>query len=116
MLAIISFVLLTTSNATPPPLHPQARELANSCIAEGQAAQLCTCYAGFIADNTSTRELTALSVLSDPKHRGSLQSALKALKAEGLTTSEIFEIAMRADALKDDATAQCEPEDKDRAP
>ncbi len=109
MFAVISLALLTSTSAASAPLNPQARQLANTCIAEGQSTPLCECYAGFIADNTSHKELTALTVLSNPEHRDSLQSALSALKAEGLTTSEIFSIAMRADALKDKAQNQCEP-------
>ncbi len=109
MLALVFIALFSNAAIGSAPLATDARTLADSCIAEGEPAALCECYAGFIADNTNERELSALTVLTDPKHRGSLESALKALTAKGLTAGEIFTMAMKADALQDKAKARCEP-------
>ena len=103
-------ILLAGITSTTPALEGDARSLADGCIADGQDKEQCECYAGFVAENTSARELEALTVLTDPKYRDSMQSALKALTAKGLTPSDLFSMAMRADALQDKAKARCEPE------
>jgi hypothetical protein len=107
--ALIFIVLFGTTSASASALVENARQLADTCIAEGEAKGLCECYAGFVADNTTDKELSALTILTDPKHRDSMESALKALTAMGLTPGEIFAMAMKADALQDKAKAQCEP-------
>ncbi len=114
MIAALAMLLLAdTAAAAPAPapaLHGNARALADSCIAEGEDGGLCECYAGFVAENTSARELEALTILTDPKYRGSMQDILKALTDKGLKPSEIFALAMRADALQGKAKARCEPD------
>ncbi|PHS27066.1 MAG: hypothetical protein COA85_05345 [Robiginitomaculum sp.] len=112
MLALVFIAMFSNATVGAVPLETDARALADTCIAEGESAALCECYAGFIADNTNDRELSALTVLTDPKHRGSLESALKALTAKGLTAGEIFSMAMKADALQDKAKARCEPDEE----
>ncbi len=89
-------------------LPQNARALAAACVSEGAQESLCTCYADFVAKNTSARELEALTILTDPAHRGSIESAFKALQKKGLSAGEIFGLAMRADALQDKAKATCE--------
>ena len=110
MLALVFIGIFNAATIAPVSLDADAQKLAKSCVAEGEVAALCECYAGFVADNTTDRELSALTVLTDPKHRDSLESALKALTAMGLTPGEIFKMAMKADALQDDAKDRCEPE------
>ncbi len=110
MLSLVFALLLSGTPAASPELATDARTLADSCIAEGESQGLCECYAGFVADNTTERELSALTVLTDPAHRNSLESALKALTARGMTPGEIFAMAMKADALQDKAKSRCEPE------
>ncbi len=111
MLALIFISIFNATTIAPVSLGMDAQKLAKSCVAEGETPALCECYAGFIADNTTDKELSALTILTDPKHRGSLESALKALTAQGLTPGQIFKMAMKADALQGDAKAKCEPED-----
>lgn len=112
MIAALAMLLLadTAAPAPAPALSGNARALADSCIAEGEDGGLCECYAGFVAENTSARELEALTILTDPKYRGSMQDILKALTDKGLKPSEIFALAMRADALQGKAKARCEPD------
>ncbi len=112
MLSIVFIVMFSGTAISTPVLATDARTLADTCIAEGEPAGMCECYAGFVADNTSSKELSALTVLTDPTHRGSMESALKALTAMGLTPGEIFKMAMKAEALQDKAKAQCEPENE----
>ena len=111
LIPILAILLWSAGMATPEPvLHGNARALADSCIAEGEDGVLCECYAGFVAENTSDRELEALTILTDPKYRGSMQDILKALTAKGLKPNEILAMAMRADALQGKAKARCEPD------
>lgn len=109
MLALVFIAMFSNAAIGAAPLATDARTLADTCIAEGESVALCECYAGFVADNTNARELSALTILTDPKHRDSLESALKALTAKGLTPGEIFSMAMKADALQGKAKTQCEP-------
>ncbi len=111
MLTLVLITMFSGASLSTPVLVTDARTLANTCIAEGEPATMCECYAGFVADNTSAKELSALTVLTDPAHRGSMESALKALTTMGLTPGEIFKMAMKAEALQDKAKAQCEPGD-----
>ncbi|PHS28405.1 MAG: hypothetical protein COA84_01075 [Robiginitomaculum sp.] len=113
MLVLVFFSIFNIATLMPVSLGADAQKLAKSCIAEGETPALCKCYAGFVADNTTDKELSALTILTDPKHRGSLESALKALTAKGLTPGEIFKMAMKADALQGDAKARCEPESEE---
>ncbi len=109
MRAFVSIIFLCSLSTAAHALVPDAQTLADTCVAEGEPEALCSCYAGFVADNTNARELSALTVLTDPKHRNSMESALKALTAKGLTPGELFAMAMKADALQDKAKARCEP-------
>ena len=112
MPALALIFLASGLATTPPSLSGNARLLADSCIAEGQNNALCECYAGFVAENTSARELEALTILTDPKYRGSMEAVLKALTAKGLKPNEIFSMAMRAEALSTKARSRCEPDNK----
>lgn len=87
---------------------PETR-LANACTAEGNDAKECACYAGFIKQHATQKELNALATLAEPQNRDSLEKALAALQAAGLTPGEIFNIGLKADQLKDAAEAKCSP-------
>lgn len=108
LLSAIALLLVAT---------PPETRLSNACVAEGNDAEECTCYANFIKGHASERELNALATLAEPQNRNSLEKALAALQAAGLTPSEIFNIGLKADQLQSTAEAQCAPKQaaKDKA-
>lgn len=101
LLSAIAFFLATT---------PPETRLADACVAEGNDKTECACYAGFIKQHATARELNALATLAEPQNRKSMEKALAALQAAGLTPSEIFNIGLKADKLQDAAEAKCAPD------
>ncbi len=98
---ILSVAALLVAIASP------VDQLTEACVAEGEARANCVCYAGFIKDHTSDKELGALATLAAPQNHESLESAFSALMKAGLTPAEIFDIGLRADKLTDTATEAC---------
>ncbi|PHR56941.1 MAG: hypothetical protein COA47_12315 [Robiginitomaculum sp.] len=98
---ILSLAILLVAVSSP------VGRLTDACMAEGEARANCVCYADFIKDHTSDRELGALATLATPQNHENLENAFRALMKAGLTPAEIFDIGLRADKLTDTATKAC---------
>lgn len=83
--------------------------LAAFCVAESKSDSpaACSCYADFIAEHFSVREITAVLVLADPRARKDIPTGLAALQAAGLSLPEIIDVYTRVNRLGPQAEAQC---------
>jgi hypothetical protein len=104
MLITIASLLLSTAS-------PVDR-LADACTQEGTPRSECVCYAAFIEDHATEREVKALATLAEPQNRDSLEKAVNALMAAGLTPGEIFSIGLRVEELTNEASKACKGKEK----
>jgi len=100
MISVLASILVLTTSPT--------TRLVDACAKEGTSHTECTCYAAFIEDHTTKRELSALATLAEPQNRDSLQLAIAALTKEGLSPSEIFSLGLKVENLTDEANAACD--------